>query len=91
VIQLTRYASESDPGPASVSANALLTAVWDNGDLSALKQLTGADFDVVNMGTIYTNANVPQGAAPVTSSFTANPASHIRWFYRASELDRERR
>lgn len=45
---------------------------WNNDDLSKLKKLTGANFDVVTQGTIYTPANVPQGAAPVISSFTTN-------------------
>ncbi len=44
---------------------------WNNDDLSNLKKLTGADFDVVAMGTVYTAANVPQGSLPVISSFTA--------------------
>ena len=48
---------------------------WSNDDLGALKQLTASDFEVVTMGTIYTPANVPQGTAPVITSFTANPAS----------------
>jgi hypothetical protein len=48
---------------------------WNNDDLSVLKQITAADFEVVNMGTIYTPANVPTGAAPVVKSFTANPPS----------------
>ena len=45
---------------------------WDNDDLHALKHLTAADFEVVNMDTVYTPANVPQ--APAISVFTANPA-----------------
>ncbi len=48
---------------------------WSNDDLGSLHQLTAADFEVVNMGTIYTPANVPQGAAPVISSFKATPSS----------------
>jgi hypothetical protein len=48
---------------------------WNNDDLGALKTLTAADFEVVNMGTIYTPANVPQGQAPAIASFTANPPS----------------
>src|SRR6266851_2750856 len=44
---------------------------WNNSDLSVLKTVTGADFDVVAMGTVYTDANVPTGPSPSISSFTA--------------------
>lgn len=46
---------------------------WNNNDLAALESLTASDFEVVQQGTIYTPANVPTGASPVISSFTANP------------------
>ena len=46
---------------------------WNNDDLGQLKTLTASDFDVVQLGTIYTPANVPTGPNPVISSFTANP------------------
>ena len=46
---------------------------WNNSDLSHLKSITASDFEVVQMGTIYTPANVPVGSAPKISSFTANP------------------
>ena len=48
---------------------------WNNTDLAKLKTLTGADFEVVQMGTIYTPSNVPTGSNPVISSFTANATS----------------
>ena len=48
---------------------------WSNDDLGNLKQITAADFEVVEMGTIYTPDNVPTGAAPVITSFNANPSS----------------
>jgi hypothetical protein len=48
---------------------------WNNTDLSALKTLTGADFEVVQMSTIYTPSNVPSGPSPAISSFTASATS----------------
>jgi len=48
---------------------------WNNTDLANLKTLTGSDFEVVQMGTIYTPSNVPTGSNPVISSFTANATS----------------
>lgn len=48
---------------------------WNNNDLGELKTLTASDFDVVQLGTIYTPSNVPQGASPTISSFTASPNS----------------
>jgi hypothetical protein len=45
---------------------------WNNDDLHNLGQVTTSDFDVVQMNPIYTASNVPQGAAPVISSFTAS-------------------
>jgi hypothetical protein len=44
---------------------------WNNDDLSNLKTLTGADFDVVQLGTVYNPSNLPTGPAPTISSFTA--------------------
>lgn len=46
---------------------------WNNNDLDLLKTLTASDFEVVQLGTVYTPANVPTGPNPVISSFTANP------------------
>jgi hypothetical protein len=48
---------------------------WNNNDLNLLKQITASNFDVVAMGTIYTDANVPTGPSPTISSFTANPTT----------------
>jgi hypothetical protein len=51
---------------------------WDNNDLHNLAKLTASDFEVVALGTVYTTANVPQGSAPIISSFaaaTSNPVS----------------
>lgn len=48
---------------------------WDNDDLHNLGQLTASDFEVVAMGTVYTQANLPSGSAPTISSFTASAAS----------------
>jgi hypothetical protein len=51
---------------------------WDNNDLHNLSTLTASDFEVLALGTVYTSANVPQGSAPIISSFaasTANPVS----------------
>lgn len=46
---------------------------WNNNDLDLLKSLTASDFEVVQLGTIYTPDNVPTGPNPVISSFTATP------------------
>ncbi len=48
---------------------------WSNDDLHNLGSLTNQDFDVVEMNPIYTSANVPTGAAPSISSFTASSQS----------------
>jgi len=49
---------------------------WNNDDLGQLKTLVGSDFEVVQMRTIYSNANPPPiGSAPVINSFTPNPPS----------------
>jgi len=48
---------------------------WDNDDLHNLGQATASDFEVVQMNPIYTASNVPQGAAPAISSFTASPTA----------------
>ena len=45
---------------------------WDNDDLHLLNGVSTSDFEVVKMDTIYTASNVPQGAAPTISSFTAS-------------------
>lgn len=48
---------------------------WNNDDLHNLGQVTAANFDVIQMNPIYTAANVPQGPAPVITSFTASPTT----------------
>ena len=48
---------------------------WDNSDLHNLGAVTTSDFEVVLMNPIYTAANVPQGAAPSITSFTASATS----------------
>ena len=48
---------------------------WDNDDLHNLDQVTASDFEVVTMNPIYTQANLPTGAAPAISSFTASPST----------------
>jgi len=48
---------------------------WDNDDLHNLDGVTNQDFDVVEMNPIYTAANIPSGAPPVISSFTASSQS----------------
>ena len=45
---------------------------WDNSDLHNLGSVTTADFEVVQMNPIYTASNVPTGANPVITSFTAS-------------------
>jgi hypothetical protein len=45
---------------------------WDNDDLHNLDQVTAADFEVVQMNPIYTQSNLPTGAAPAIASFTAS-------------------
>jgi hypothetical protein len=45
---------------------------WNNDDLHGLDQVTASDFEVVQMSPIYTQSNLPSGAAPVISSFTAS-------------------
>jgi len=45
---------------------------WSNDDLHNLGQVTASAFEVVQMNPIYTASNVPQGAAPVISSFSAS-------------------
>ncbi|HUA59188.1 MAG TPA: hypothetical protein VML19_10565 [Verrucomicrobiae bacterium] len=51
---------------------------WNNDDLHNLGSLTAADFEVVQMSGIITPSNVPKGAAPVISSFTANPSNPMK-------------
>jgi hypothetical protein len=48
---------------------------WNNTNLNLLKQITASSFEVVALGTVYTDANVPIGPSPTISSFTANPST----------------
>jgi hypothetical protein len=48
---------------------------WDNSDLHNLSQVPASAFEVVKMNPIYTASNVPQGAAPSITSFTASPTT----------------
>ena len=48
---------------------------WNNTNLNLLKQITASSFEVVALGTVFTDANVPTGPSPTISSFTANPSS----------------
>jgi len=48
---------------------------WNNTDLNMLKTITASNFEVVQMGTIYTDSNVPMGPSPTISSFTASATS----------------
>jgi hypothetical protein len=48
---------------------------WDNDDLHNLAGVTASDFEVIQMSTVYTAANVPTGAAPHITSFTASSTS----------------
>jgi len=47
---------------------------WSNDDLGTLKQVPASAFEVILMDPIYTPNNLPQGKAPVITSFTANPS-----------------
>ena len=48
---------------------------WDNNDLHLLGGITASNFEVVQMPTMITSANVPVGTAPAISSFTASAAT----------------
>ncbi len=48
---------------------------WDNSDLHRLGGITASDFEVVQMGTVYTSANTPKGSAPNIAAFTASSQS----------------
>jgi hypothetical protein len=45
---------------------------WDNNDLHILGNVKASDFEVVQMSLVYTSANVPSGASPQITNFTAN-------------------
>ncbi len=48
---------------------------WNNNDLGALKSIAASNFDVIQMDTIYTSANVPTGPSLAISNFSASPGS----------------
>jgi hypothetical protein len=48
---------------------------WNDSDLNALKRLTAANFEVVQMGIVVTPGSEPQGAVPSIASFSASPAT----------------
>jgi hypothetical protein len=48
---------------------------WDNNDLHVLGQVKTSDFEVIQMTPLYTQTNVPNGAAPQIASFTASANS----------------
>ena len=48
---------------------------WSNDDLHSLGSVTASDFEVLEMSPIYTSSNVPTGASPSISSFTATPST----------------
>jgi hypothetical protein len=48
---------------------------WDNNDLHNLGQITASDFEVIQMTPLYTQSNLPSGAAPQIISFTASSNS----------------
>ena len=48
---------------------------WSNDDLHNLSSVPASAFEVVQMNPVYTASNVPQGAAPSISSFTASSSS----------------
>jgi hypothetical protein len=48
---------------------------WDNNDLHNLGQVTASDFEVIQMTPLYTQSNIPGGAAPQITSFTASSDS----------------
>ena len=49
---------------------------WNNNNLNLLKSVTGSDFEVVQMGAVYTDTNVPTGRRrPSAVSVRVCPAS----------------
>jgi hypothetical protein len=48
---------------------------WNNNDLGTLKQVPASAFEVLLIDPLYTPNNVPTGAAPTITSFSANPQS----------------
>lgn len=50
---------------------------WNNTDLSSLKKVTAADFDVILISPLYTSADVPVGPAPTIGSFTSSAVGTV--------------
>jgi hypothetical protein len=48
---------------------------WDNNDLHNLGLVAASDFEVIQMSPLYTQSNIPTGAAPQITSFTASSTS----------------
>jgi hypothetical protein len=48
---------------------------WSNDDLHLLGNLSASDFEVVEMNPVYTQSNLPHGAAPSITGFSASPAT----------------
>ena len=48
---------------------------WDNSDLHNLGQVQAQNFEVIQMTPLYMQSNVPAGAAPQITSFTASSTS----------------
>ena len=45
---------------------------WNNDDLITLKQVPASAFEVIQMPTVYTAANIPSGPVPAFKSFVAD-------------------
>ncbi|HEY2118298.1 MAG TPA: IPT/TIG domain-containing protein [Candidatus Acidoferrum sp.] len=48
---------------------------WDNSDLHNLGSVTASDFEVIQISPLYTSTNVPTGASPQITQFTASATS----------------
>jgi len=72
---LKRYGMIMADNGSSMYISGAPDSRWDNNDLHNLGQVTAAAFEVVQMNPIYTASTVPQGAAPVITSFSASPAT----------------
>jgi hypothetical protein len=48
---------------------------WDNNDLHNLGAVAANDFEVLTVSPLYTNANIPSGANPQITTFTASSNS----------------
>jgi hypothetical protein len=72
---LTKYGMIMADNGSSMFLSGAPDDRWDNDDLHTLSQVPASAFEVVQMTPLYTSANVPQGAAPTISSFTASAAS----------------